>query len=183
MTGTEALDLIKMIASVDVFQPLPQDARTQAEKASVWAKMLFDIPFKVAVHTTAVWYSNSKASISISDIREGAANIEHGELPKFDAVLKNIQEATKKYYIGDRSSMTEALAMLTEFEKEIVHNQGGLLLLNTNGINDFAVKKMADTYKSMIVARKQQRQTPAKYLDTTGLKKLMTKSKLEIEGG
>ena len=128
------------------------------EAMAVWMELLEDIPDDVALMVLKGWCADNKWSPAISDIREGAVKIVHGEVPDWGRAWETVLKAIRKY---GRYQEADALASLDELTKECVENLGFKYICNAEEEDIGYMKKDFEKLYTLKSERKRkQLQSP-----------------------
>lgn len=161
----------------------PKEALLPNQQAmELWYRELCDIPFDVAEAAMRKWVSTNKWSPSIAELRELAAEVQHGKLPDWGEGWQQVIKAIKKYGYYNQK---QAMESLDPFTRDIVRRIGfANLCLSDNPTADRANFRML--YEEL-ARREQTRQQMALPLQQT-INRLQLKFSSEgqflgIEGG
>ena len=128
------------------------------EAMAVWMELLEDIPDDVALKVLKAWCAENKWSPAISDIREGAVKIVHGDMPDWGSAWETVLQAIRKY---GRYQEAEAMASLDELTRECVQNIGFKYICNAEEEDIGYMKKDFENLYTIKSARLKSRlQTP-----------------------
>lgn len=128
------------------------------ESMAVWMELLEDIPDDVAMTVLKRWCSENKWSPAISDIREGAVKIVHGDAPDWGSAWETVTKAVSKY---GRYQEADAMASLDELTRECVENIGFKYICNAEEEDIGYLKKDFEKLYTLKSERKRkQLQTP-----------------------
>ena len=119
----------------------------------IWYEFLSDIPDEVAMAVLKNWISDNKWSPAISDIREGAVKIVHGEVPDWGRAWETVLKAIRKY---GRYQEADALASLDELTRECVENIGFKYICNAEEEDIGYMKKDFEKLYTLKAERKRR---------------------------
>lgn len=111
----------------------PREALLPNQQAmELWYRELCDIPMDVAEAAMRKWVSTQKWSPSIAELRELAAEIQHGKLPDWGEGWEQVQRAIRHYgYYRQK----EAMNSLDPFVKDIVKRMGFVNLCLSDNVS------------------------------------------------
>ena len=83
------------------------------EAMQLWYRELRDIPYNVAEASLRKWVSTNKWSPSIAEIREMAANVQHGDIPDWGEGWEEVQRAIRKHGMYNVKAAMDSFTPLT----------------------------------------------------------------------
>ncbi len=133
----------------------PKDGLMPNEQAmGLWHNQLSDIDYKTAELFLQKWVATNKWSPTIADIREGCADITHGEMQDWGKAWEQVEKAIR-YYGMYRED--EAYASMDEITEEVTRRLGFKTICMSENIQvDRANFRMI--YEQVIQRKKTDRQ-------------------------
>ena len=128
------------------------------EAVAIWMRFLEDVPDNIGLAVLHEWIAHNKWSPAISDIREGAVNLVHGEASDWGDAWQTVLKAVSKF---GRYQEAEALASLDETTRACVENIGWKTICN--GEEDeigFLKRDFEILYKGKTARKKRELQSP-----------------------
>jgi hypothetical protein len=98
-----------------------------AEAFEIWMRFLEDIPDEVGMAVLAEWIAHNRWSPSIADIREGAVNKIHGDVPDWGEAWQTVIKAVGRF---GRYQEPDALNSLDDITRACVENIGWQSICN-----------------------------------------------------
>ena len=123
------------------------------EAMAVWMELLEDIPDDVAMAVLKNWCADNKWSPAISDIREGAVKMVHGEVADWGSAWETVLKAVSKY---GRYQEAEAMASLDDLTRECVENIGFKYICNCEEDDVGYLKKDFEKLYTLKAERKRR---------------------------
>lgn len=124
------------------------------QAVDLWYRILNDIDYKTAELFLQKWVATNKWSPSIADIREGCANITHGEMQDWGKAWEQVEKAIR--YFGMYRE-DEAYASMDEITEEVTRRLGFKEICMSENIQvDRANFRMI--YEQVIQRKKTDRQ-------------------------
>lgn len=151
-------ELFKTFAGI-IRETYPKETILNTSSAmEIWFELLADIPDEVAMTVLKNWITENKWSPAISDIREGAVKIVHGEAPDWGRAWETVLKAISKY---GRYQEADALASLDELTRECVENLGFKYICNAEEEDiGFMKKDFEKLYTLKAERKRKQLQSP-----------------------
>lgn len=151
-------DTFKTFAGI-IRDTYPKENILQTPAAmEVWYELLSDLPDEVAMTVLKNWIAENKWSPAISDIREGAVKMVHGEVADWGSAWETVLKAVSKY---GRYQEAEAMASLDDLTRECVENIGFKYICNCEEDDVGYLKKDFEKLYTLKAERKRRAlQTP-----------------------